>query len=107
LDVLIRDAGVFVYPSRYEGFGIPILEAMKLGTPVVTSNVTAMPEVAGDAALLVDPDNVGEMASQIARLLDDGELRKKLIEAGKERSRPFSWDRNGEEYFRLYEELAQ
>ena len=106
LDILLRNADVFVYPSLYEGFGIPILEAMKVGTPVVTSNVTAMPEVAGDAGLLVDPTNVRDMARQIGRMLNDIALCKNLVAKGHERSADYSWSKNCEQYLAIYEELA-
>ena len=107
LDILLRIADVLIYPSLYEGFGIPILEAMKLGTPVITSNVTAMPEVAGDAAILVDPYSVEEMASAISRLLQDKVLRNELITKGKERSAGYSWDSTCRQYLNLYEEIAE
>jgi glycosyltransferase involved in cell wall biosynthesis len=106
LDILLRIADVFVYPSLYEGFGIPILEAMKLGTPVITSNVTAMPEVAGNAAILVDPYSVEDMVSAISRLLQDKVLRNELITKGKERSVGYSWDSTCRQYLKLYEEIA-
>ena len=107
LDILLRIADVLIYPSLYEGFGIPILEAMKLGTPVITSNVTAMPEVAGDAAILVDPHSVEEMALAISRLLQDKRLRNELIIKGKERSAGYSWDLTGREYLKLYKEIMK
>ena len=94
---------VFVYPSLYEGFGIPILEAMKVDTPVVCSNVTAMPEVAGDAAVLVDPLQVDEIAAGMARLMSDTDLRKNLVEKGRRRSSEYSWNRNCEEYLEIYQ----
>jgi len=106
LDELLRAAGVFVYPSLYEGFGIPILEAMKVGTPVVTSTATAMPEVAGDAAVLADPYNVDDMAEQMARVLEDKKLREKLRKNGFKRVEPYTWDATCSEYIRTYEELA-
>lgn len=80
-----------VYVSYFEGFGIPILEAFKCDTPVITSNVTSMPEVAGDAALLVDPFNEEDIAQAMVKMLDE-EVRKELIEKGRARARDFSWD---------------
>jgi len=106
LDVLLRMADVFIYPSLYEGFGIPILEAMKVGTPVVTSNVTAMPEVAGDAALLVNPESVEDMKSGIARVLADASLRAELVEKGLQRSAEYSWERTRNEYMQLYRKVT-
>jgi glycosyltransferase involved in cell wall biosynthesis len=71
LDSLLRRADFLIYPSLYEGFGIPILEAMQVGIPVITSDLAAMPEVAGGAAILIDPYNIEEMASEMANLLQD------------------------------------
>ena len=84
-----------VYVSYFEGFGIPILEAFKCGTPVITSNVTSMPEVAGDAALLVDPFSEDDIAEAMAKVLDEN-VRKELIEKGRVRALDFSWDHAAE-----------
>ena len=84
-----------VYVSYFEGFGIPILEAFKSDTPVITSNVTSMPEVAGDAALLVDPFNEASIAEAMGKVMDEG-LRQELIEKGRLRVRDFSWDQAAE-----------
>lgn len=84
-----------VYVSYFEGFGIPILEAFKSDTPVITSNVTSMPEVAGDAALLVDPFNEASIAEAMVKVMDEG-LRQELIEKGRLRVRDFSWDQAAE-----------
>ena len=106
VDALFRGADLFAYPSLYEGFGIPVLEAMKAGTPVVTSNLTAMPEVAGDAAVSVNPYSVEELATAMERVLSDHELRTTLKRKGAERAQRFSWQITCEEYYRLYEELS-
>ncbi len=106
LDHLLRGADVFVYPSLYEGFGIPILEAMKVGTPVVTSNCTAMPEVAGEAALLVDPTDAAALAEAVGRLLRDEALRGRLVELGRRRAEGYSWERTVSEYYSIYHQLA-
>ncbi|MBI4806404.1 MAG: glycosyltransferase family 4 protein [Desulfovibrio sp.] len=82
----------FVYPSLFEGFGLPVLEAMSLGAPVITSNVSSLPEVAGDAAILVDPLDTGAIAAAMARLEGDGSLRASLREAGLARAASFSWE---------------
>ena len=93
LPYLLNGAEVFVFPSFYEGFGIPILEAMACGTPVVSSNTTSIPEVAGQAALLVNPNNHEELAEKIKNILDDNNLRQDLINKGLERVKEFSWDK--------------
>ena len=85
-----------VYVSYFEGFGIPILEAFKCDTPVITSNVTSMPEVAEDAALLVDPFNEDSIAKAMIKVLDD-KVRERLIEKGRERAKDFSWDKAAED----------
>lgn len=90
---LYRAARVVLYTSLYEGFGLPVLEAMACGTPVLTSNVSALPETAGDAAVLVDPADVGAIGDGIARLLTDGALRERLRRLGAERIRAFDWER--------------
>jgi glycosyltransferase involved in cell wall biosynthesis len=91
LPALYRQASMLVYPSLYEGFGLPILEAMASGTPVVTSNTTSTAEVAGEAALTVDPTDVEEIAEAMDRLLEDASLRERLRHAGLERARQFTW----------------
>jgi glycosyltransferase involved in cell wall biosynthesis len=93
LEGLFAAASAFAFPSLNEGFGLPLLEAMSREVPVVTSNVSALPEVAGDAALLVDPTSVDELARGITRVLIDKELRKRLVAAGRERPQAFSWER--------------
>jgi len=92
LPALYNAADAFVFPSLYEGFGLPVLEAMACGVPVVTSNVSALPEVAGDAALLVDPNDAGEIAAAIGRVLDESALAEKMRAAGIERVRTFTWE---------------
>ncbi|MBU1179812.1 glycosyltransferase family 4 protein [Patescibacteria group bacterium] len=94
---LMAGAEIFLYPSLYEGFGIPILEAFACGTPVITSNRASMPEVAGDAALLVNPDNPQEISEAIQKILRNPEIKDNLINRGKERCRQFSWQRCAEE----------
>jgi glycosyltransferase involved in cell wall biosynthesis len=97
LPILYRQATMLVYPSIYEGFGLPPLEAMACGTPVVASNATSLPEVVGEAALTVNTTDVTEITTAMARLLDDTPLRKQLQESGLERAREFTWARAARE----------
>lgn len=94
LSALYRMASVFAFPSLYEGFGLPPLEAMASGTPVVTSRISSLPEVVGDAAILVDPYDVDDIAHALARVLGDSALRADLIRRGHERVGHFSWERS-------------
>jgi glycosyltransferase involved in cell wall biosynthesis len=96
----------FLYPSFYEGFGLPVLEAMACGAPVVTSTSSSLPEVAGDAALMVDPHSVDELAHAIERLLDDEALRADLVRRGRERASLFSWDQTALETLAVFRKLA-
>jgi len=105
LEALMRKTHFMIYPSLYEGFGMPLLEAMQVGTAVVTSNLTAMPEVAGGAALLVDPFDVDDITNTMAKLLGDDKLREELIRKGKEVAKVYSWKRTSEEYLALYESV--
>jgi glycosyltransferase involved in cell wall biosynthesis len=93
LDGLYQRARIFAFPSLDEGFGMPVLEAMAHGVPVVTSQISAMPEVAGDAALLVDPLDVEQIGSALRRIASDSQLRADLAMKGRERAREFSWQR--------------
>src|SRR6185436_8173981 len=102
LRIFYRSAAAFVFPSLYEGFGLPPLEAMAQGTPVVTSNVSSLPEVVGDAAVLVNPENVFEIARGIRQALLDTDLRKLLIERGRHRVAGFSWDRAADRILEIY-----
>lgn len=98
-------ADVFVYPSYYEGFGLPVLEAMSLGTPVVTSNTSSLPEVAGDAALLIDPRDPIQLAEAILKVISDSQLRQLMVRKGKERAKLFSWERTARETINAYKSL--
>ncbi len=93
LPALYRSADVFCYPSLYEGFGIPVLEAMQCGTAVLTSGRSSMPEVAGDAARYVEPEDSGDIARALSELLADPALRQQLAERGLERARQFTWQK--------------
>jgi glycosyltransferase involved in cell wall biosynthesis len=104
---LIAGARVLAYPSLYEGFGLPPLEAMSLGVPVVATTAGAIPEVVGDAAVLVEPLDVPALAEALLATLRDPTARDRLIAAGKERVRNFTWTRAGEQLARLYRTLAE
>lgn len=106
LAALYQGCACFAYPSLYEGFGLPVLEAMALGAPVVTSNVSSLPEVAGDAALLVDPSDVDALAHALERVLSDDALAADLRSRGRLRAAQFSWERCADEHVRLYHEVA-
>jgi glycosyltransferase involved in cell wall biosynthesis len=106
LAVMYRLAGVFVFPSLYEGFGLPPLEAMASGTPVVTSNVSSLPEVAGDAAVLVDPYDPHAIADGIYRVLSDEALRRDLRSKGLLRARQFSWEASVRRIHDIYDRVG-
>ena len=107
LPAVYSGAALFVFPSLHEGFGLPLLEAMACGVPVVTSNISSMPEVAGDAAVLVDPRDADGLAAAIARLLRDGALRDRLREAGIARARQFSWEATARRTLDAYASVVQ
>ncbi|MBN1430199.1 MAG: glycosyltransferase family 4 protein [Anaerolineae bacterium] len=102
---LYRAATVFVYPALYEGFGIPVLEAMACGTPVITSNVSSLPEAAGEAAILVDPLNVEELSMTLDRLLSNEMMRNTLRGKGIARAGKFTWARAAEQTWDVYRAL--
>jgi len=99
-------AKVFVFPSLYEGFGLPPLEAMAHGTPVVTSNISSLPEVVGNAAVLVNPENVFEIMRALHRVLVDQSLRDKIRQRACEQVKKFSWDASAQRILAVYEEVA-
>jgi len=102
LAALYRLASVFAFPSLYEGFGLPPLEAMACGAPVVTSKISSLPEVVGDAAVLVDPYSIEAIADGLARVLEDDLLRRELIARGLVRAASFSWERSVKEIHETY-----
>ena len=106
LAALYRLATVFVFPSLYEGFGLPPLEAMASGTPVVTSNRSSLPEVVGDAAVLVDPYSAASIAEGIQRVLGDATLRRPLSARGLARAREFSWEASVRRIHEVYMDVA-
>jgi glycosyltransferase involved in cell wall biosynthesis len=99
-------AKVFVFPSLYEGFGLPPLEAMAHGTPVVTSNTSSLPEVVGNAALLVNPENVFEIRRALQRALLDTEVRERMKQRGYEQAQRFSWTSSVSRILEIYREVA-
>lgn len=104
---LYKHAICYVLPSLYEGFGLPVLEAMKFDCPVITSNISSLPEAAGDAALFVDPLNTDDIAEKIRKLVDNENLRKELIKKGREQIKKFNWEKSAEETLAILEEIAE
>jgi glycosyltransferase involved in cell wall biosynthesis len=103
---LYKIARCYAFPSLFEGFGIPVLEAMQCGCPVVTSNITSLPEIGGDAVLLVDPYDVGSIGNGMVTLITNEQRRKEIIEAGYRQSAKFSWKKMAEETVLVYRSLA-
>ena len=103
---LYQGAEVFVYPSLYEGFGIPILEAFACGCPVIASDSSSFPEVMGKAGLLFEPTNALSLEEAITSILSDANLRSRLVDKGFEREKLFSWDRMTDETLQVYGELV-
>lgn len=102
---LYAGASVFVYPSLYEGFGIPVLEAMAAGCPVVACNASSIPEVAGDCALLFDPKNPSGLAEHIEKIITDKNLTANLVEKGRSHARQFTWQAMAEKVYQVYVNL--
>jgi glycosyltransferase involved in cell wall biosynthesis len=105
LKALYSEAEILLLVSFYEGFGIPILEAMECGTPVITSNVSSMPEVAGDAAILVNPYNIQEIVEKMNNIMNSNILKKQLIENGVKRVKQFSWETTARQTLEIYNEI--
>jgi glycosyltransferase involved in cell wall biosynthesis len=104
---LYQRAALFVFPSLYEGFGFPVLEAMACGCPVISSNASSLPEVAGDAAVLVDPLDPEGLVRQMELVLTDTALRQGLRERGLKQAAQFSWDRTAQETIAVYRKVVQ
>jgi len=102
----MKRARVFAFPSLFEGFGLPVLEAFAAGTPVITSKTTSLGEIAGDAAVLVDPEDVCEIGRMIARVWHDKEERSRLTVAGCARARQFRWKDAAKRYLEVFEIAA-
>jgi len=107
LPALYKNAKVFILPSLYEGFGLPILEAMQNRCPVIASNVSSLPEAGGDAALYVDPNDTDDIKEKMEKLLEDENLRKELIEKGYEQVKKFSWEKSAREVLKVLEEVGK
>ena len=107
LPALYSGALCFVYPSYFEGFGLPPLEAMKCGAPVIVGNRTSLPEVVGDAALLVDPYDIEAIAAAISRVIKDSKLREQLSLRGRERATAFSWRETARQTLKIYEQVVR
>lgn len=107
LPTLYNAADAFVYPSLYEGFGLPPLEAMSCKTPVITSNLTSIPEVTSDAAILINPHNIDELSSALVTLLNNDSLKQNLAEKGYKRSQNFTWNNTAEKTFAAYKKVIE
>jgi len=105
LRVLYSSCTLFAFPSLYEGFGMPVLEAMACGAPVVSSNASSLPEVVGDAALLVNPLDVEGLTAAMTRVVEDAGLRESLKRKGSLRIKAFSWEQSARDLLRVYQEL--
>lgn len=107
LPVFYNAADAFVYPSLYEGFGLPPLEAMNCGTPVITSNTTSIPEVVGDAGLLINPYDISSLTDSIGKLINNESLRNELSKKGLERSKEFTWRKTAKKTLQAYTKIAE
>ncbi len=105
MPLLYNLADLFVYPTLYEGFGLPPLEAMACGCPVISSNTSSLPEVVGDASFMIDPFNIEELAKTIYEVLTDNKLREEKIRKGLERQKLFSWEKCAEEYLQIFKNV--
>lgn len=106
LPYFYKNAVCFVLPSLYEGFGMPILEAMQNGCPVITSNVSSMPEAGGDAAMYVDPNRVADIVDKIRKVISDRKLREEMIKKGYAQVKKFSWEKTARETLKILEEVG-
>jgi glycosyltransferase involved in cell wall biosynthesis len=107
LPALYSAADLFAYVSLYEGFGLPLLEAMACGTPVIGSNTSSLPEVMGDVGPQVDPQNVADIAHALQQMIDQPELRGRSIGLGLERAKLFTWEKAARKLLSIYDRVAQ
>lgn len=103
---LMQKCAVFVFPSLWEGFGLPVLEAMSVGAPVLTSNISALPEIGGDAVYYCDPNSIQSIQDGLQQLLDDEQLRQKLSKKARQRAEQFSWQRCAQETYNVYKSIV-
>ena len=106
LPLFYQNAICFVLPSLYEGFGLPVLEAMKFGCPVITSNVSSLPEAGGTACLYIDPLDIDDIAQKLKQMIEDPLLRKKMVQAGRRHIKKFSWEKTAKETLAVLQEVA-
>jgi glycosyltransferase involved in cell wall biosynthesis len=107
MNCVLSSALALVYPSLFEGFGIPIVEGFAAQVPVITSNITSMPEVAGEAAWLVNPFSTAEITDAMEKIAEDEQLRARLIELGKKRSQVFSWDISAQHFWNVIQDFCK
>lgn len=107
LTLLYNESKLFLFPSFYEGFGLPPLESMACGTPVITSNLSSMPEVCGDAAIYIDPHSVEDISLKIQTVLNDEALQQKLINKGLEHIKQFTWEKATDEHIKVFKEVLE
>jgi len=107
LAMLYSRAKAFVYPSLYEGFGIPVLEAFTCGAPVILSNRSSLPEVGGDAAVYFEPDNVESLETAIRSIVNNSEVRNEMVQKGFERAKIFSWNNTAKKTIETYKKVLQ
>jgi len=105
LPYIYKSASLFIFPSLYEGFGFPLLEAMKMKVPIVTSNISSLPEVVGNAGILVDPTNVVEISVKVLQLLNDTVLRQSMIDLASKHCQQFTWEKTANETLKVYENV--
>lgn len=104
---IYNESKLLIFPSFYEGFGLPVLEAMACGTPVICSDASSLPEVGGDVVMYCNPDDVSDIKEKIVSILDDENLQKEMSEKGLTRARGFSWEKSALEYIKIFEEVCK